>query len=325
MSGRLINRGERLTAIERMLVRNNQGLRAVEIAQLCDVDRRTIYRDLETLEELGVPITQHEGRFFINRDYYLASVRLNFHEAVALYLSARTYARSAEQQNPYLIAALTKLSASLPEPLAGHVGYIADWARGNPIDRNFASTLEMLTRGWVERRKIKVWGGLGHGGEVNGRDFSVYFIEPTTSGALYAIGYDDYSLSVAAVKVNAIRRAKLLDATYEIPAQFDRRPYLDSIWGVLTSEGGPRTRVVIAFSPEVTPLMRERLWHASQQIETLNDKRCTLTVYVSDWHDLLPWIRSWGAQVEVLEPAALRHELAAEALKMATVYTALSY
>jgi predicted DNA-binding transcriptional regulator YafY len=83
--------------------------------------------------------------------------------------------------------------------------------------------------------------------------------------------------------------------------------------------------VVIAFSPEVTPLMRERLWHASQQIETLNDKRCTLTVYVSDWHDLLPWIRSWGAQVEVLEPAALRHELAAEALKMATVYTALSY
>ena len=70
MSARLINRGERLTAIERVLFRSGKGLRAVEIAESCGVDRRTIYRDLETLQKLGIPVTQEEGRFFLNRDYY---------------------------------------------------------------------------------------------------------------------------------------------------------------------------------------------------------------------------------------------------------------
>jgi predicted DNA-binding transcriptional regulator YafY len=33
-----------------------------------------------------------------------------------------------------------------------------------------------------------------------------------------------------------------------------------------------------------------------------------------------PWIRSWGAEVEVLAPLALRQEIAEEAAKMAVVY-----
>ena len=42
MKTRLINRTERLTAIEQMLFRSEIGLRAVEIAEACGVDRRTI-------------------------------------------------------------------------------------------------------------------------------------------------------------------------------------------------------------------------------------------------------------------------------------------
>ncbi len=35
---------------------------------------------------------------------------------------------------------------------------------------------------------------------------------------------------------------------------------------------------------------------------------------------MTPWIRSWGASVEVLEPADLREELAAEARALANLY-----
>lgn len=35
---------------------------------------------------------------------------------------------------------------------------------------------------------------------------------------------------------------------------------------------------------------------------------------------MTPWIRSWGASVEVLEPASLREELAAEARALAALY-----
>jgi predicted DNA-binding transcriptional regulator YafY len=321
MSTRLINRGERLTAIERMLFRNSQGLRAVEIAKACGVDRRTIYRDLAMLEKLNIPITQEDGRFFINHNYYLASVRLNFHEAIALFVAVRVFARNARQQNPHVVSALNKLGVALPEPLSSHVTYIADWVRGNPVDRNYVQILETITHAWVERRAVKIWGG-GKNSDSAYSDFSTYFIEPTATGGLYAIGSDDDGRSVKALKIDAIKRAKLLETHYEIPPDFDRHPYLESVWGIMSGEGEERTKIVLAFSTDVTPLIRERLWHTSQQIETLEDKRCTLSLEVSDWRELLPWIRSWGAQVEVLKPEALRRELALEALRLASVYHA---
>lgn len=324
MSARLINRGERLTAIERMLFRNSQGLRAVEIANACGVDRRTIYRDLVMLDKLGIPISQQDGRFFINRDYYLASVRLNFHEAMALFVAARVFSRNAEQQNPYIVSALTKLSSALPEPMASHVGYIADWVRGNPVDRNYVQILETMTHAWVERRKVRLWGGIQQSGDIQTYDFAVYFIEPTTTGGLYVVGRDELRQTVRAIKLESIKRAKPGDGHYEIPATFDRRPYLETMWGLIGSEEPERVQVTLAFSADVTSLIKERLWHASQQIETLPDKRCTLKLEVSDWRELLPWIRSWGAQVEVLSPDGLRRELAFEAMRMAKLYQAMA-
>lgn len=322
MSARLINRGERLTAIERLLFRNGHGLRAVEIAESCGVDRRTIYRDLDTLEKLGIPVSQEDGRFFLNRDYYLASVRMNFNEVVALFVAARAYTRSAEQQNPHIVSALNKLCAALPEPLSSHVDYIADWIRGNPVDRNYVQILEMVIRGWVEGRTIRLWGSLSKNGESYVRDFRTYFIEPTTTGGLYTIGQDVLTQSIKMLKIEWVKRAKLLDEHYEVPENFDRRPYLENVWGVIGDEGRERTRVVLAFAQDVTSLIRERLWHTSQQIEILPDKRCTLTVQVGDWHDLMPWLRSWGTQVEVLEPQGLRQQLAREAVQVARLYAA---
>ncbi len=320
MSARLINRGERLTAIERMLFRNSQGLRAVEIAKECGVDRRTIYRDLEMLEKLGIPLTQQDGRFFINHNYYLSSVRLNFHEAIALFLAIRVFARNARQQNPHIVSALNKIGVALPEPLSSHVTYIADWVRGNPVDRNYMQILETITDAWIERRKVRIWGGKS--GDMYSSDFSVYFIEPTMTGGLYAIGNDESSNSVKALKIEAVKRAKPLETHYEVPADFDRRPYLESVWGIMSGERDDRTKIVLAFSTDLTSLIRERLWHTSQQIETLEDKRCTLSLDVSDWHELLPWIRSWGSQVEVLKPLELREELGEDAKKMAGLYRA---
>jgi proteasome accessory factor B len=321
MSARLINRGERLTAIERMLFRNSQGLRAVEIAKACGVDRRTIYRDLGMLEKLGIPLTQQDGRFFINHNYYLSSVRLTFHEAIALFLAIRVFARNARQQNPAIVSALNKIGVALPEPLSSHVNYIADWVRGNPVDRNYVQILETITDAWIERRKVKIWGG-GRSGDMYSSDFLVYFIEPMTTGNLYVIGSEELTGSVKALKIEAIKRAKLLDTRYEIPTDFDRRPYLESVWGIMSGEGDERSKIELAFSTDLTPLIRERLWHNSQQIEILEDKRCTLSLEVSDWRELLPWIRSWGAQVEVLKPQELRKELEKEADKMVGLYRA---
>jgi proteasome accessory factor B len=320
MGVRLLNRAERLTAIERLLFRNSLGLRAVEIANACGVDRRTIYRDLATLEQIGVPISQEEGRFFINREYYQTTVRLNFNEALALFTAGRVWSRLAEQQNPHIVSAMSRLGVALPEPLASHVNSIVESVRTNPIDRNYVEVLETITHAWVERRKVKLWCSETKHGDIEARDFATYFVEPNATGGLYVVGYDERRGGVRAYKLEWVKRVKLSDELYSLPPNFDRRRYLASVWGAIAGDSEEKARVVLAFSPDLTPLIKERTWHAAQRLETLPDKRCTLTVYVADWREMLSWIRSWGAQVEVLEPQALRNELAAEAARVAATY-----
>lgn len=321
MTTRPTDRAGRLSVIEKMLFRNAGGLRVVEIAKACGVDRRTIYRDLARLEDNGVPIAEENGRFFINRDYYAATVRVSINEAVALFTAVRILTRHAHPQNPHLISALTRLAAALPEPIANHANYLADMLVTSPIDRNFVQVLEIVIRAWVERSRVRLWVSEAEhrAAEIQVVEFATYFIEPAADGGLYMIGWDD-AAGVRPVRLETVRRAKQLDQFYEIPATLDRRAWLETAWGTI-GEGGTQ-QVTLAFPPDLIPLVKERLWHPAQAIEVLDDRRCTLTLRVNDWRDLLGWVRSWGSQVEVLEPAAMREALGLEAARLLSLYMA---
>jgi len=320
MGTRLIKRAERLLVIEQMLFRSSMGLRAVEIADACEVDRRTVYRDLAMLNNIGVPVYQKDGRFYIKREYYLATVRLNTSEIMALFIASRFLSHHAEQQNPYIVSALTKLSAALPGPLAAHLSFTAESVLGNPVDRGFIAILETITRAWSERRKVKLWYRSTNGQETIAREFSTYFIEPTASGAVYAVGLDEFYGRVRPLKLQRVKRAKLLPSSYEIPTRFDPRRYLVASWGVTEGDTDDKVEVRLLFSADVAPLIKERAYGNDTNIDVLGDNRCILHIQVSDWREMLAWVRSWGSQVEVLDPPALREELAKDAERVQALY-----
>jgi predicted DNA-binding transcriptional regulator YafY len=315
MSNRLTSRTERLAEIERMLFRSANGMRVMEIADACGVDRRTIYRDLDLLSTIGVPIWQDAGRFGINRDQYLATVRLNFNEAVALFIAARLLSRHADQQNPHIISALTKLGMAFPEPLASHVAFTAEAVRHHPIKPDFVQVLESVTQAWADRRKVKVWYSAHSSGETKAREFAPYFVEPTPQGGLYAIGHDGLSNEIRTLKLQRIQKVQVLDDRFVIPPEFDANEYFSTAWGIMGGRG--EVQVSLCFGPDAVPLIKERHWHVSQHVEDLPGGGCRLILWVKDWREMRPWIRSWGSQVEVEEPVALREEIALDARKVA--------
>lgn len=319
---RLLNRAERLRAIERLLYRSADGMRVVEIAEACGVDRRTVYRDLDLLSVSGVPIWQDEGRFGIERDRYLTTVRLNFSEAVALYLAARLLARHSDEHNPHVVTALDKLATSLPEPIGGHIARTAERVRTRDTNERYIQVLEAITLSWSLQRKVRLWYRSPRSGQVRQRDFSPYFVEPSGAGyACYAVGFDDWSGEMRTFKLERLERAQMLDETYEIPEGFDPDQYLESSWGIM--HGEETVEVVLQFSPKVTPRVRESVWHPTQEIDDLRNGGCLLTVRISEPREMRPWIRSWGPEVEVLSPQSLRQAIADEAARMAAVYQRL--
>ena len=103
---RIQSKAARLQRIEHRLYNAPRGLRVAELAEYCGVDRRTIYRDLQALEEMGAPIWESEGRYGIDRESYLSTIRLNLNEAVALFFAARLLAHHSDEHNPNVVSAL---------------------------------------------------------------------------------------------------------------------------------------------------------------------------------------------------------------------------
>ena len=82
------------------------------------------------------------------------------------------------------------------------------------------------------------------------------------------------------------------------------------------------TKVVLRFSPAVKERVLETRWHPSQESMDDPDKPGYLRwwVDVADTTDMKPWIRGWGANVEVIEPEELRDALTTEVSRLAVYY-----
>ena len=318
-----LSRAERLRQIEGWLYHTPGGLSVGEIAERLGVARRIVYGDLELLGERGVSLWHKDDVFGISRDQHLTSVRLNFNEAMTLFIATRLLARHADEHNPHIVSVLDKLALALPEPVAEHVAQTAEALRRRPSDDRAVAVLEQITRAWAERRVVRLWYRSPRSGQLRQRDLSPYFLEISGPAySCYVIGYDAWAKELRTFKLDRLERAQMLDEGYEIPPEFDASAYLADSWGIMRGAG--LTEVVLQFSPQAAALVGERIWHPSQIVDELADGGVLLTVRVSDPREMRPWIRSWGGDVEVLEPPDLRAEMAEQARRMLERYQAAS-
>lgn len=317
-------RYQRLDAIERLLARRPEGCTTGELARDLGVGPDTIRRDLALLDARGAGLLQQGRRYLLDHRRALHTVKLSNHELLALYLAARLVSRHSDEHNPHVVAALEKLAGAVEAKsplLARQIAQAALAVSERRPRPDYVATLEALTQGWVEGRKVRLRYRAYGQDELTERTFAPYFIEPSSIGyACYAIGHDDLRGALRTLKVERIHDARLTHERFSVPAGFDPRQLLDAAWGVVWPDE-EEVAVTLRFAPPVVRRVKESAWHHSQRIEDLPDGSCLFTVRVGSPLEFTPWVRQWGAAVEVLSPPAFREQLAAEARKMVAVYS----
>ncbi|WP_129630129.1 helix-turn-helix transcriptional regulator [Candidatus Oscillochloris fontis] len=316
---RIRSKAARLRRIEHRLYNTPAGMRVIDLAAECGVDRRTIYRDLAALDEMGLPVWELHGRFGIDRASYLSTVRLNLNEAIALYFAARLLTHHSDEHNPHIVAALDKLAAGLPDQtISSAIAQAANVVRARPMRSDYIRILETLTRAWADRRIVQLrYRALNR--ETTEREVAPYFIEVSRSTpAAYVIGYDRLRGAIRTFKIERIERAMLLDESYSIPPDFDPSTFLSNAWGVMDEV---ETHIHLRFNAQTAPRIHESVWHHSQEIEDRADGGCDLRMTIGGIREVLPWVLGWGADVEVLAPDELRREVATQAQRMLAIYT----
>lgn len=318
----LDSRLERIEDIERRLARRPEGWTTGELAREYGVDASTIFRDLGVLESMGTGLIKQGRRYILDHRRSLHSVKLSYDEVLALYLAARLLSRHSDEHNPHVVKALEKLADALmvkSPRMAEHIAQAANAVRSRRIRREYVEALEVLTQGWAEGRKVRLRYRSYTKDETTERVFAPYFIEPSGIGyACYVIGFDELRDTLRTLKVERVYEAQLTDENFTVPSSFDPQQLLASAWGVIWRDEG-EIEVTLRFASSVVRRVKESTWHPSQRIEDLPDGSCLFTVQVGSTLEMKPWIRGWGAAVEVLS-SPLREEIAAEVREMARSY-----
>jgi CRISPR-associated endonuclease/helicase Cas3 len=321
-------KADRLLKIEALLLAHPEGLTAAELGRKLGVHRGTVGRYLGSLPKHIYIDDLDENRWKIDRDGYLVNVRFTLHESLSLHLAARLMATSTDKQNPHAAAALRKLGIALEklaplisEHLKDSADVMDDAARYH--DPVYLDVLETLTRAWSMGRKVSLKHQLPDQ-SITEYTFSPYFVEPYAVGqSTHTIGWREPPGALRTFKVERIRAIKLSGDPYTIPLDFDARSLLADAWGIWYTEKTPVT-VRLRFHPNVAARVQETHWHRSAVTNLQSDGYLLWEAQIAEPREMLPWIRGWGGDVEVLAPEEMRAQVEHEVERMTRVYRVAS-
>jgi proteasome accessory factor B len=277
------------------------------------MSRRTVYRDLRALEgELGIPVWSQGGVWGVEGKGFLPPLKLTRAEAMAVFLSARLLVRYADEYDADLAAAFQKMASGLPPVLAEHVARTLEVMSRREVDPSFTHHVQILTQAWAERRVVSfVYDPSIHDPARGPRQARVHpwYIEPSiATHALYLFGWDETRQAPRTFKIDRIRDLAVTTQTFEPPSQSVEDAFTNA-WDIIADQ--PVVDVVLRFDAAIAPRVREATWHPSQRVEAQPDRSLIWRGRVSGTIEIRLWILSWGSQVEVLEPADLRADVAA--------------
>ncbi len=314
---------ERLERVEALLQRSN-GLTERNIAEMLGFEIRTTHNYLQDLLMKGK--AEKEGQLWYaltHKPIVLRRFDLQPEEAMILYLAARLFVKQSDRRNEAAEAVLVKLAniltsdMSLSDDIYNAARELAQRSRVSGYEDVFRTVM----RAYIYRRKVEI---IYHPyrAKAFATTFSPYLLEPSAIGfATYAIGHSSVVDALRTYKLERIEHARLLPRDeFAIPKDFEGLDLLHNAWSIYYGE--ETVSVLLRFHPDVARRIQETNWHPSQEIQPDQELAGYVLVSfdVADTTDLKPWIRTWGANCEVLAPDTLRDEMMGEARNIAELY-----
>jgi predicted DNA-binding transcriptional regulator YafY len=310
------------------MLQSGQGQNSAGLAQTCGVGQRTIFRDLETLRDAGVPFKfdAESGRYSIKRDAFVQPAGLTDDEAQAIITLAKAFKRQQRRLPFYLSvqSAAVKLERNLPPAMRTKLRRSARAIRvtGNRIN-SLASKTAFYGQFWQAidtRRKVRiVYGSLTEWEQISTT------IEPYlllfNKHSWFVIGQSSIHREVRTFNLGRVESLELTDETYRIPRSFNLDHHFGNAWNMIP-DAGRDSHVVVRFAPLVAKNVAEIDWHDTQRIKWLRDGSIEFHATVSGLHEIAWWILRYGDQAEVLKPSKLRELVAHRARNMAAMYDA---
>jgi predicted DNA-binding transcriptional regulator YafY len=289
-----------------------------DLAARTGVTTRTIRRDLEALQSAGFPLFDetYEGKRYWTLEHRafkrLDDTGFTIAELSALYfsrtlvecLAATPFQRDVRSAFDKLAGALTPGMRVFLDRLPLVIQAKAE-PGAHPASTRGKELSQLLDATLNHRRVTMRYHSFSSNREKE------YAIEPYrvvfAQGALYVVAFVPEYKQQRTFAVDRIRSLSLSEEKFE-PAELEEDAFAHSL-GV---HQGPPERIEILFAQQIARYVKERVWHASQEIHEEPDGSVRLTLHVSNDWSLRSWILGFGPLAKVLSPPALAAQIVEE-------------
>ncbi|MFD2036729.1 helix-turn-helix transcriptional regulator [Belliella marina] len=303
-----MNRLERLTAILTQL-QSKRTIKAQEIADRFEISLRTVYRDIRSLEESGVPISSEAGvGYQLVEGYRLPPLMFSKEEAFSFLVAEKIYKKiTGKEMNKDFQSAMIKIKAVLRhtdkstlEDLSEHIE-VLDGLHPNQIaykDQelqvilNSLSTKSTLIITYISFEK---------------EEKSTREIEPI--GIYYA--FDKWYL-IAWCRLRKAYRTFRVDRIQNIQSKNetfpDRHPSLRTYLDKLQKQES-LNKVVILVSKDIIKYINGQKYNHGFVMQKEVGKHTEMTFMISSLEGMLRWIIIFADHLTVVEPKELKSML----------------
>jgi predicted DNA-binding transcriptional regulator YafY len=323
-------RGDQLARqwkIIQTLITSRIGKSVSELSADLHCHTRTVYRDLEALHAAGFPVyTDRVGGknlwCFLDTAKHSIPIPFSLPELMALYFS-RGMMGVLKDTVFYdsLVTLFEKIKTTLPDEYIEYLGQVEKSlaVRSNPHTRygQLRSIIDKVSEAAIRKKYIRIdYYAMSRRKKTRRKvaPYKIWFFD----GTFYLIGHCGLREDIRIFAMDRIQNFEPTDETFEMPSDFNIDDFMKSSFGVF--QGEP-VKVRIRFAADSADYIREKIWHATQQIEAQNDGSIIFEAEVAGIDEIKFWILKWGASARVLEPESLRHAIRAEAELMVGNYT----
>ena len=261
-----------LLALE--ILQTNPGIRAEELGERLGVTDRAARRYVAILREAGIPIESTSGRYGgyrVGRGLRLPPLLFEAVEAVGLVMAVLDGHHAAGDPRDPVGSALGKLIRALPESIAAQAEVIRSGASAAPdrsAARPDAAIVGTLVEASVRRRQVKL-DYRTEGGRQWVQDVDPWAVV-IRHGRWYLLCWAHHVSAQRAYRIDRVRKAELLDGTFEPPADLDPISELEAHLG----SGWEHEVEVVIDAPARTA--RHYLRATMGRVEEIDDHTCVL-------------------------------------------------
>lgn len=313
----------RILRIINILEQSSEGLRVPEImTKLNDqgfaCTRRTVYRDLEAIQNCGFPVENSDsgaesGTWKLSKlKTFGSKIVVTYEELLALFL-ARESLKTFEGSSFYasLEAFFNKFESMLGDKsiqslreFCSTIGFKSKAQWTNNVPKNF---IDLLLEACSNGQEVKIQYHAASGataGEVSSRRLGAECVYFADSGA-YFVAKDLDKNEFRIYSLSRIKEVEITGNSYNSEIHNPEDFFKHSLG--LMSSGEPVT-VKLRVDAPLAMYVAERKWHKSQST-TKDGTSVLITLKVSLNTELVSWILSLGEHATVLEPQSLQERL----------------